>query len=290
MMQDLQDVFPHKSGEKSALPWNFPKAHGPVHTPREFATFGSTTGTSTETFEAGHRPNVKACAGITNGKDVFANIVGHHDRTRNIAMINDAVKRTSKRQARTDAGPGHSSDSSSDAGGSDDEDDLCFDQRASRPCELAAKLPLWDMTFHSKSLHKNAESTGRRGRGRQRLLIAACKAGAPVPSARKDRPDSTRFSYGAAAQYPDLKYLPTQLAHYAYEYLREQLGLEDLPEERRDLDSVLKNCLVPDTDRCDIFTFGCMAILSDHFRGTVRVRARPFADDTFHGSNPQVYL
>ena len=24
--------------------------------------------------------------------------------------------------------------------------------------------------------------------------------------------------------------------------------------------------------------------------GTVRVRARPFADDTFHGSNPQVYL
>jgi hypothetical protein len=94
---------------------------------------------------------------------------------------------------------------------------------------------------------------------RQRLVIAACKAGAPAPSARKDRPDSTRFSYGAAAQYPDLKYLPTQLAHYAHEYLREQLGLEDLPEERRDLDSVLKNCLVPDTDRCDIFTFGCMA-------------------------------
>ena len=28
----------------------------------------------------------------------------------------------------------------------------------------------------------------------------------------------------------------------------------------------------------------------DHFRGTVRVRARPFADDTSHGNNPQVYL
>ena len=196
-----------------------------------------------------------------------------------------AVKRTAKRQARTD-GADSSSASSSDAGGSDDDDDLTFDQRSSRPCELAAKLPLWDMTFHLKSLHKMVESSGRRGRGRQRLVSAACKAGAP--SARRDRPD--RFSYNATAQYPDLKYLPTQLAHYAYEYLRQQLGLEDLPEDRRDLDGVLKNCLVPDLDMSDIFTFGCMAIRSDHFRGTVRVRARPFADDTFHGSNPQVSL
>jgi hypothetical protein len=99
-----------------------------------------------------------------------------------------------------------------------------------------------------------------------------------------------RFSYSATDQYQDLKYLPTQLAHYAYEYLRQQVGLEDLPEERRDLDSVLMNCLVPNTDRCAIFTFGCMAIRSDHLLGTVRVRARPFADDMFHGSNQQVSL
>jgi hypothetical protein len=66
--------------------------------------------------------------------------------------------------------------------------------------------------------------------------------------------------------------------------------LEDLPEERRDLDGVLKKCLVPDQDMCDIFTFGCMAIRSDAWRGILRVRARPFADDKFHGNNPEVSL
>jgi hypothetical protein len=113
----------------------------------------------------------------------------------------------------------------SDAGGSDDDEDLTFDQHSSRPCEMTAKLPLWDMTFHLKSLHKIVESSGRRGRCRQRLVSAACKAGAP--SARRDHQD--RFSYRATAQYPDLKNLPTQLAHYAYEYLRQQLGVEELP-------------------------------------------------------------
>ena len=293
MLQDLKDVFPNKSGEKSATPWNFPKAHAGVHLPREFVTFGSTSGTSTETFEAGHRPNVKALAGLTNGKDQFMSISSHHDRTMSLAKLNDAVKRNTKRLARQSGkteGDDSSSDNSSEAGGSDDDDDLSFDQRSSRPCELAAKQPLWDMTFHLKSLHKNVEAMGRRGRGRQRLVSAACKAGAPAPSARRDRPDSTRFSYNASDQCPDLKFLPTQLAHYAYEYLGQQLGLEDLPEERRDLDGVLKNCLVPDQDRSDIFTFGGMAIRSDHWRGTVRIRARPFADDNFHGSNPQVSL
>jgi hypothetical protein len=89
-----------------------------------------------------------------------------------------------------------------------------------------------------------------------------------------------------------LKYLPTQLAHYAYEYLLQQVSLEDLPEGRCDLDSVLKNCLDPDTDRCYIYTsgFGCMTIRSDHWLGTVCVRARPFADDMFHWSIQQVSL
>jgi hypothetical protein len=36
-----------------------------------------------------------------------------------------------------------------------------FDQRSSRSCKLAAKQPLWDLPFHLKSPHKNAESSGR---------------------------------------------------------------------------------------------------------------------------------
>ena len=88
-----------------------------------------------------------------------------------------------------------------------------------------------------------------------------------------------------------LRYLPTQLAHFAYEYLADNLGLlvdKRLPESARDLGDVLQRYLVADDARCDIFTFGCLAIRSEHTRGTVRVRARPFPDDQFHGTNPQV--
>ena len=93
-----------------------------------------------------------------------------------------------------------------------------------------------------------------------------------------------RFLYEWSRQFPDLKYLPTQLGHYIYEYLGEKLGLPWKPEEDRDLDHVLKTYLVPDKDKCDIFTFGGIAIRSEHSRGTVCVRARPFASDSdsFH--------
>jgi len=56
-----------------------------------------------------------------------------------------------------------------------------------------------------------------------------------------------------------------------------------LPEKERDIDGVLNTYLVRDSD---IFTFGGIALRSDAFQGTVRVRARPL--DTFHGTNPQV--
>jgi hypothetical protein len=64
------------------------------------------------------------------------------------------------------------------------------------------------------------------------------------------------------------------------------LGLDVLPEKERNIDGVLNTYLVRDSDKCDIFTFGGVALRSDAFKGTVRVRARPL--DTFHGTNPQV--
>ena len=151
---------------------------------------------------------------------------------------------------------------------------------------MAVKLPLWDLSFDLKALHKEAEAVGNRGRGCQRLVLAACKPGAPpAPSASKT---VARFSYEWSRQFPDLKFLPTQLGHYIYEYLGDKLGLSWRPEHDRDLDHVLPTYLVQDQDKCDIFTFGGIAIRSDHSRGTVRIRARPFASDSFHGNNPQV--
>ena len=54
-------------------------------------------------------------------------------------------------------------------------DDLAFDWSASRPCELAVKLPLWDFSFDLKALHivhKVAEAVGNHERERQRLVLA----------------------------------------------------------------------------------------------------------------------
>ena len=73
-----------------------------------------------------------------------------------------------------------------------------------------------------------------------------------APSASKA---VARFSYEWSRQFPDLKYRPTQLGHYVYEYRGEKWGLPRKPEEDRDLDIVLMTYLVPDNDKCDIFTF-----------------------------------
>jgi hypothetical protein len=294
MKEELQRVFPEKSGEKSAKPWNFPKAHGPDHTASEIMGFGSTAFTDTEVFESGHRPNVKALENLTNGKDQFYCIAHHHDRTSHLSLVNQAVARHTKVLARrgTEEGGSSTCSSSDSAADSTDgesvDDDLTFDERTSRPCEVCVKLPLWDMSFDLKALHKVAEANGKRGRGLQRIVLAACKAGAAAPSARATPANKKRFAYHFSQQVPDLRYLLTQLAHFAFEYLAEKLGLQRLPEPERDLDRVLKTCLVADQDKCDIFTFGGLAIRSEHSRGTVRVRARPFPDDQFHGTNPQV--
>jgi len=288
MKEELQRVFPEKSGEKSASPWNFPKAHAPDHTGSEIMALGTTPYTETQVFETGHKPNVKKLTNLTNRKDQFQCIANHHERTASLSKLNQAVFRHAKFLAEEE----RDSDSSSSQGSSSDESDheeLVFDQRASRPCELAVKQPLWDMTFDLKSLRMEAEAVGNRRRGRQRIVLAACKPGAPpAPGASKG---VARFSYGWSKQFPDLKFLPTQLGHYIYEYLCDKLGLLYLPEPERDLDRVLRTYLVPDAkDRCDIFTFGCIAIRSEHSRGTVRVRARPFVSDSFHGKHPQVTL
>ena len=292
MKQELQRVFPEKSGEKSAKPWNFPKAHAPDHTASEIMGFGSTAFTDTQVFEAGHKPNVKALANLTNRKDQFHCIASHHDRTSNLSKINQAVSRHTKALARRrqeDEEDPCSSDSAAESiDGEDVDDDLTFDERSSRPCEVCIKLPLWDMSFDLKALHKTAEANGKRGRGLQRIVLAACKPGAATPSARAAPSSTKRFSYHFSQQLPDLRYLPTQLAHFAYEYLADKLGLQRLPEPQRDLNHVLKTYLVADQDKCDIFTFGGLAIRSEHLRGTVRVRARPFPEDQFHGTNPQV--
>jgi len=154
-------------------------------------------------------------------------------------------------------------------------------------------MPLWEMTNDVKALRRELFTLGPREKGLQRIVLAACQAGAPARSLAKQssagKASASRFVYGPSEEYPALRHLPTQLGHFAYEYLRSSLGLPDLPEQERDTLGVLERCLVREGDGADIFTFGGVAIRSLHHKGTVRVRSRPFPRDKFFGRNPQVF-
>jgi len=287
MKETVQEVFPEKSGQKAA--WNFPKMHAPDHKASEILSHGSTIYTETGPFETGHRHNIKDLSGNSNGKDQFITIAKHHDRAANVTKLKQAISRNRLFLAQD----GESESGSSSDDNDSEDDDVLTDTISSRPCEMAIRMPLWDMTYHVKDLRREPFSMGSRGRGRQRIVLAACQAGAPARSqASKGKApagSSSKFVYNYAEENPDLRYLIPQLGHFAYEYLRSGLGLPDVPEKERDVNGVVERCLVRAADGADIFTFGGLAIRSLHHKGTVRVRSRPFSSDKFFGKNPQVF-
>jgi hypothetical protein len=282
MKRELQRVFPEKTGEISK--WNFPKMHSPEKTGPQIVTFATTPFTDTNMFEAAHKTNIKAFSGNSNGKDQYKIIAGHHDRAASLTTLKRCVSRHARFLSRDKESDSGSSSYSDD----DDTDDICIDPLTSRPCEMAARLPLLERTYEVKALRREPLSLGTKRMGLQRIVIAACKPGAPAPSQR-GKASGTKFLYKHAVEFPNLKFLPAQLGHFAYEYLRSSLCLEDLPEAERDINGVLEGCLERESDGADIFTFGGIAVRSLHQKGTVRVRARPFTSDKFFGRNPQVY-
>jgi len=284
MKRELQRVFPEKSGEIAK--WNFPKMHSPEKTGGQIVMFAASPYTETNSFESAHKPLIKAMSGNSNGKDQLMIIANHHDRASGLSQIKHACYRHTKFLSR-----GNESDSGTSSEGDDGDDDILTDPHTSRPCEMAARMPLWDMTFDVKALRREPFSFGKKGKGLQRIITAACKAGAPqaaYTNRGKGSGSGTKFSYNYSEEYPDLKFIHAQLGHFAYEYLRSSLGLEDLQESERDINGVLDSCLVRDSDGADLFTFGGIAIRSLNHRGTVRVRSRPFPSDQFFGRNPQV--
>ena len=66
-------------------------------------------------------------------------IFKYHDRSTSPLKLNQTVSRRNNYLARRSKGVDGSSS------GSDDK--LAMDDKGSRPCELAVKLPLWDMLF-----------------------------------------------------------------------------------------------------------------------------------------------
>ena len=308
MKETLQEVFPDKSGQKAA--WNFPNMHASDHKASEILGHGSTIFTETGPFETGHKHNIKDLSGNSNGKDQFITIAKYHDRASNVTKLKQAISRNSRFLSREDESD---SGSSSDAAQADDEDDddVLTDTTSSRPCEMAVRMPLWDMVCQAKDLRRVLISLGKKRRGRQRISLLQFATGVPARSssqANKGKAPATgpparsssqankgssqtnkrKFLYNYAEENSDLRYLVPQLAHFAHEYLRIGLGLPDVPEKQRDIDGTLQRYLVRDADGADIFTFGGVAIRSLHSKGTVRVRSRPFPSDKFFGKNMQV--
>ena len=281
-----EEVFWRKSGQNAG--WNFPKMHAPDHKGSEIMANGSTIFTETGPFETGHKQNIKDLSGNSNGKDQFITIAKFHDRASNVTKLKQAIARNSRFLSReNESDSGSSSNSSAD----EEDDDMLTDEITSRPCEMAIRMPLWDMTYHLEDLRRETFSMGTKGMGRQRLLLSTCKPGttARSQSSSKGKAPAPKFVYNPAVDKPELRYLPAQLGHFCYEYLQNSLGLPDVPEAERDINGVLERCLVRDSDGTDIHTIGGLAIRSHRHKGTVRVRARPFASDTFFGKNPQVF-
>jgi hypothetical protein len=121
--------------------------HLPTHKGSEILSHCSTPYTDTQIFEAGHKPNVKSLSGISNGKDQFRIVAQFHARSSTLAQLKDATNRHTQRLLR-DRSVEDSESSSSDADYAHDEnDDLLTDEHTSRPCEMAAKLPLLEMSY-----------------------------------------------------------------------------------------------------------------------------------------------
>ena len=160
--------------------------HIPEHIAAHILLFATTLFTDTNMFEAGHKPNIKDLSGNSNGKDQFITISKFHDRASNLSLLKQAAFRHRKFQSRlggVESDSGSSSDDDNDA-----DDDILSDPHTSRPCEMAAKMPLWEMTSDVQALRRELLTLGPRRQGLQRIVLAACRAGAPpLSQANKGR-------------------------------------------------------------------------------------------------------
>ena len=223
--------------------------------------FGTLENVSGNSPECGHKGIVKICASCHNNKDIAIGITKFNERRGNLNRL--------KAHARFLAGQ----DGDEIGDSSDDGDDAHMDA-TTLPCVVAVKYPLWKSTLRRDKQHTRLEVFGKKGKGLQRINL-----------------DTTRIDSAETRAFPNVKYLPSQIAHFAYDYLSDELGLRKLAEGERttaDIDSIRLQYIACDPyTGTHIETFGAIALESDAMSGIVRIRARPFSDDTWHGKNPQ---
>jgi hypothetical protein len=88
-----------------------------------------------------------------------------------------------------------------------------------------------------------------------------------------------------------VKFLSLQIAHFAFAYLRDKLGLQKIEERYRTVEDIgsirLEYIASNPSTGTHIETHGGIALESDITAGVVRVRPRPYANDTWYGKNSQ---
>ena len=131
---------------------------------------------------------------------------------------------------------GRDDDDDSEKSDSDDLGPVDDAEKETYPCVVAAKYPLFEATFELSALHMRIKATGKRGEGRQSINLNTC-----------------RFDQALTRECSSnwLEFLPIQIAHFAFDNLWEQLGLQRTPEEARtpqQLDSIRLNYIAQRKD------------------------------------------
>ena len=224
--------------------------------------FGSLENVSGNSAECGHKGIVKICASCHNNKDILHGITKFNARRGNLHRL--------KLQARLLAG-----NEGDDISGSSDDEEAHMDA-TTLPCLVALRYPIWLVTQRRHKLYTRLESFGKKGKleGRQQIDLHA-----------------VRIRSAETLAFPNMKYLPLQIAHFAFDYLHNELGLRKIEERFRTVDDInsirLEYIASNPSTGTHIDTHGGIALESDITAGVVRVRARPYANDTWFGKNPQ---
>ena len=212
--------------------------------------------------ELAHKPLLKQAQQSNNRKQIAEGITTFNARRASLLML-DAQERSLE---------GEGDDEDCEDTDADYADDA---EKETYSCVVFVKYPLLESTFDRSAQHRRIEAPGRRGEGRQRINLNTCRFDQALT-----RDCLTNF----------LDFLPVQLGQYAYDYLWRELGLRETPEAARtvgQLNAIRQHYIAQGKKGAHALTFGGIAIESDRMAGIVRVRARPFRSDPFHGRNPQ---
>jgi hypothetical protein len=247
------------AGEEKA--WaGVPKFHDLRHMIAPIARWGCIENTSGNSGELAHKALLKLAAQCNNRKQIALGIAKHNARRAALLMMDAEARHLLGRE-----------DNDSE---NSDSDIMRDAEKETYPCCVAVKYPLLELTFDRPASRMRIEAAGRRGEGRQKINLHTCK-----------------HDHTLTRECPALAWLPVQLAHFAFDYLWEELGLPETAEAERtipQLDSIRLDYIdAKGKNGAHALTFGGIALESDRMAGIVRIRGRPFRSDQWYGKNPQ---